>query len=222
MKYDMKISLPFYKVIYSVAFMVILLIIRGISRAGEVIAALEPNVALLAGIFLADNYYKEFSNGNIQVFYRYPLQKKMSAVLRRNMIGSIYLWLLTVVAYFAYMFVYHPLNTSYNSISIMLLFSGMLTFTVTNFAQNIGIGIGIFIIFWICLTSKFAEYLPKCLRLFLLEESKQQLGTFTPYYQSRFLYLLITIILIFLNIYTLNMEPKYKKREWGVKHEYKN
>ena len=60
MKYDMKISLPFYKVIYSVAFMVILLIIRGISRAGEVIAALEPNVALLAGIFLADNYYKEF------------------------------------------------------------------------------------------------------------------------------------------------------------------
>ena len=41
MKYDMKISLPFYKVIYSVAFMVILLIIRGISRAGEVIAALE-------------------------------------------------------------------------------------------------------------------------------------------------------------------------------------
>ena len=166
------------------------------------------------------------------MFYRYPLQKKMSAVLRRNMIGSIYLWLLTVVAYFAYMFVYHPLNTSYNSISIMLdtlivcaisiLFSGMLTFTVTNFAQNIGIGIGIFIIFWICLTSKFAEYLPKCLRLFLLEESKQQLGTFTPYYQSRFLYLLITIILIFLNIYTLNMEPKYKKREWGVKHEYNN
>lgn len=68
---------------------IILLIIRGISRAGEVIAALEPNVALLAGIFLADNYYKEFSNGNIQVFYRYPLQKKMSAVLRRNMIGSI-------------------------------------------------------------------------------------------------------------------------------------
>lgn len=233
MKYDLKISLPFYKVMYSIIFMAILIIIRGISTSGEVMAALEPNIALLAGIFFADNYYKEFSSGNIQVFYRYSLQKKMSAMFRRCMIGGLYLWFLAAVACLVYMFLYHPLGYSFESnISIMIntltvcaisiLFFGILSFTITNFTQNLEMGIGIFVIIWLCLSSKFAEYLPKCLRLFLLEESHQQLGTLTPYYLSRILYLIMTVVLIFSNIYALNKEPKYKKKEWRGKYEHTN
>ena len=64
MKYDLKISLPFYKVMYSIIFMAILIIIRGISTSGEVMAALEPNIALLAGIFFADKYTEAYCSWN--------------------------------------------------------------------------------------------------------------------------------------------------------------
>lgn len=233
MKYDLKISLPFYKVIYSIVFMALLLIVRGISMSGEVLVVLEPNVGLLAGVFLADNYYKEFSNGNIQVFYRYSLAKKMSAVCRRYIIGCIYLWLLVVIAYVLYMVLYYPLDFTYKKnmyimintlgvCGVSILFFGILSFTITNFAQNVGIGIGIFLGIWLGLNSMFSRYLPKCLQLFLLEESSQQQGDFTPYYISRFVYLILTILLISLNVYALKKEPKYKRKEWGYRHENTN
>ena len=57
MKYEAKITLPFYKVIYSMLFMVIIILVRPISSYSEIISVLESSVALLAGVFMADNYY---------------------------------------------------------------------------------------------------------------------------------------------------------------------
>ena len=233
MRYDLKISLSFYKIIYSVVFMVIIIFIRGISTSGEVIAALEPNAALLAGVFMADNYYKEFANGNIQVFYRYSLKKKTIAMVRRSLIDIIYLLLLVLGAYWGYLIIYHPLGFSYdNNVSIMfhtltacaisIFFFGMLSFTITNFTQKIGVGIGVSVIIWVCLSSSFAEYLPTFLKLFFLEENNQQLGIYTPYYTSRFCYLFIALSLAVSNICSLRKAPKYNKKGMVFKHGNRN
>ena len=52
MKYEAKITLPFYKVIYSMLFMVIIILVRPISSYSEIISVLESSVALLAGVFI--------------------------------------------------------------------------------------------------------------------------------------------------------------------------
>ena len=88
MRYEWKITLPGYKILYSIVFMVLTVMVRPVNSYSGIIAGLEPNVALLAGVFMADNYYKEYMGERISVFYRYPIRKKYI-----SMLGSWY-WLL--------------------------------------------------------------------------------------------------------------------------------
>ena len=69
MKYEAKIALPLYKLIYSMLFMVIVILVRPISSYSEIISVLESGVALLAGVFAADNYYMEYRNDRISTLY---------------------------------------------------------------------------------------------------------------------------------------------------------
>ena len=59
MKYELKIALPMYKIIYSKLFMVIIILVRPIMSYNEIVSVLESSVALLAGVFMADIYYME-------------------------------------------------------------------------------------------------------------------------------------------------------------------
>lgn len=77
MRYELKITLPIYKIVYSIAFMVIIVLVSPINSFSGIITAVEPNVALLAGVFMADNYYKEYVGERVAVFYRYPIRKKI-------------------------------------------------------------------------------------------------------------------------------------------------
>ena len=54
MKYEMKIALPVYKMVYSFLFMGIIVLVRPIQSTTEIIVTVETYIALLAGIFLAD------------------------------------------------------------------------------------------------------------------------------------------------------------------------
>ena len=49
---------------YSMLFMVIIILVRPISSYSE-ISVFESSVALLAGVFMADNYYMEYMNDRI-------------------------------------------------------------------------------------------------------------------------------------------------------------
>lgn len=231
-KYDLKISLPLYKILYALIFMVAIVIVRGVSSAGEIIVAIEPNIALLASVFMADNYYKEYTNGHIQVFYGYPLKKKCVAELKRFFINWLYLLILASMTYCGFVLIYRPINFSSTPYYLMIIntliasgismfFMGMLSFTITNHTQNIGIGIGSAVLIWGILNSTIATKLPLFLQLFLMGK-KAELGFFSPYYISRVLYLILGIILMFSNIYSLHMQPKYKKREWRLNNGNKN
>lgn len=223
MKYNIKISLPLYKVLYGLAFVIIMVFVRGISSASEIVAAIEPNMALLAGVFMADNYYTEYSNDRIQVFYRYPLHKKYISVVGRCLVNWVYLLLLVIMAYGGFTYLYHPMNfTSTSDITLFadtilvsgvsVLFMGSLAFTITNFTQSLGAGISITVLIWGCLNSKVATFLPKFLQLFLLEEPNSQSGELVPYYLSRVVYLFFAIALLISNIYSLQQQPKYKRK----------
>ena len=59
LKYNIKIALTRMKVCYSVSFMIILALIRGVSHPEEIGIAMDTNVALLAIIFCSDVYYQE-------------------------------------------------------------------------------------------------------------------------------------------------------------------
>jgi hypothetical protein len=233
MKYDLKISLTLHKILYAFVFMVIIVIVRPVSSRSEIITAVEPNIALLSAIFMADNYYKEYINESIQVFYRYPTKFKCLSLIRRSLFSWCYLLLLAIITYWGFIYVYHPISyTPLSQISMFVntlivctvstLFMGMLSFTITNFTQNLGIGIGITLLVWGCLNSTISEFLPKCFQLFCLQVTDTQIGILQPYYISRIFYGLVAILLMILNIFALQERPKYKKKGWIMRHGNKN
>lgn len=56
---EIKICLPFYKYAYSLFFIAVLSIIRGVIYTNEVGIALEPPIALLSAVFYGDTYVQE-------------------------------------------------------------------------------------------------------------------------------------------------------------------
>lgn len=233
MKYELKITLPIYKILYSIVFMVIIILVRPINSFSGIITAIESNVALLAGVFMADNYYKEYTGDRIAVFYRYAIRKKYVSMLIRTLLSWFYLLLLVAVFYWGFVWWYKPTNFSQISelkmyfdtliaCATSIFFVGVFSFTVTNTIQKMGIGIGVTFFLWIFLTSTMATGLPHSAQLFRLVGQASQLGVLEPDYRSRFLYALIGAVLIGLNWLILQMQPNSSARKgwmrYGNKH----
>lgn len=171
MRYELKITLPIYKILYSLAFMVIIVLVSPINSFSGIITAVEPNVALLASVFMADNYYKEYVGERVAVFYRYPIRKKYISMLVRTLLSWLYLLILVAVFYWGFVWWYQPSNFSQIPIWKMyadtlaacaasMFFAGVFSFTVTNAIQKIGIGIGVTFFLWLFLTSTMANNFP--------------------------------------------------------------
>ena len=64
---EMKICLTLYKVLYSLAFVVILSLIRGVTHTYEVGIACEAPLAILASVFCADTYVQEITSFRSEV-----------------------------------------------------------------------------------------------------------------------------------------------------------
>ena len=199
MRYELKITLPIYKIVYSIAFMVIIVLVSPINSFSGIITAVEPNVALLAGVFMADNYYKEYVGERVAVFYRYPIRKKYISMLVRTLLSWLYLLILVAVFYWGFVWWYRPSNFSQIPIWKMyadtlaacaasMFFAGVFSFTITN----------------------------------VIIGSTSQLGVLEPDYRSRVFYILIGAVLLVLNWLILQMQPgSNTKKGWmryGNKH----
>ena len=225
MTYEAKITLPFYKVIYSMLFMVIIILVRPISSYSEIISVLESSVAMLAGVFMADNYHMEYMNDRISTYYLFPFKKKCTSLLKRIVISQVYLIALIAAFYWGFVLMYHPTNYSGASIAMLyiqcvcacatsMFFMGILCFTATNLLRNIGIGIGCSFLLWLFLTSSITRILPQLLQPFELLEEVVQDVFLTPYWPSRILYASFAIGLLFLNLYLVNKQPDYNRKGW--------
>lgn len=108
MKKEIKISLPLYKMAYSVCFIVILSLIRGVVYTNEVGLALEPPAAILSAVFCADTYTQEITGKRSEVWRLYPLKNQMRAIYTRTVIQEICLLLLSAAGYVLFFMLQRP------------------------------------------------------------------------------------------------------------------
>lgn len=164
MRKEMKICLPVYKIVYSLAFIVILCFIRGISYTEE-IGAMEEQVALLAVVFCADTYLIEVQSGRSDILKLCGLKKRTFAVFRRLLIQMLYLLGISAIGYLLFHWQSPVILTkdySGKELFVMflaaaagtILFWSLLSVIVSGLFRNIWAGIGSVLIFWLSLTSK--------------------------------------------------------------------
>lgn len=172
---EMKISLPLYKILYAVLFVVILSLIRGVSVSFEIGIAMEPALAILAAAFCADTYALEVVSRRSEVWRLYPLKTRIRAVGRRLLLQQFFLLLVSAAGYgFFYLF---QKPFSFRSIqpgavseaaqfycflaaeAVTIVFFSMLSNTLACLFHNLWFGIGGSLILWLLLNSTQAQRL---------------------------------------------------------------
>ena len=80
MRYELKITLPIYKIVYSIAFMVIIVLVSPINSFSGIITAVEPNVALLTELVSnAENHVFRCSFQNERDFQEFQRNYKVTS-----------------------------------------------------------------------------------------------------------------------------------------------
>lgn len=158
MKYEMKIALPFYKIVYAAFFTVMLSIVRGVAYTNEIGIALEPPMALLAVSFCADTYTQEITSKRSEIQRLCPMKKRMHCIYRRLLIQGIFLLTISVIGYGLFFLFQKPItfeidkgiveNEIYQfliyfaAIIVTLGFWGLLSNLFSCIFRNMWVGIG--------------------------------------------------------------------------------
>ena len=165
MKNEIKIMLPIYKLIYPFLFVIFLAIFRGIADTKEIGVALDPMLAALSVVFMADTYLIDNREQRWEIFALYTLDKKKIMVYKRIFVQFAYLFLLAAFGYFLF-FIQNPSKEVWEieakmyleylfAVSISILFWGNMAMIGANLFQNIWCGIGIAFMIWLVLNSAF-------------------------------------------------------------------
>lgn len=168
MKQEIKICLPFYKVAYSVLYLILLSLVRGISTVEAIGPAMMPYTAILAVVFCADTYQCERMARRWENVSLLPFRSRKRMVERRILIEYVYLWMISGLGYFCFLLFQRPiysmdnsflfLYTSYLfSMLVAIGFWGMFAMTVSNIMRNLWGGMGVSLILWLCLYSTTGE-----------------------------------------------------------------
>lgn len=176
MKYNVKIGIPFYKAVYSILFVIVLALVRGVTYVEEIGVAMDANIALLALVFCADGYYQEFSGGRWEVFSLYPSKRQWRTLLQRFFFQAVWLLMAAVAGYFVFYW-QRPGKLEETSDLVLWLqfgfaaagsifFFGSLSFTLVNLFHNLWAGLGISVIIWSLLNSTTGQKLPEALYVF--------------------------------------------------------
>lgn len=219
MLYNFKICFPIYKLLYSVAFMMIFTLLRPTATPYEIMVVIETSICFLATVFIADAYYTEFSGNRIDVFYLQPSKSKYKTILQRFLMEVIYLEILVITFFWLYvilqknrgMYQDKLLEVYINTIAcciLSIIFFSTLSFTIVNFLQNFWLGVGLTLMSWLLFTSKIKEHIPIYFNIFAYKIGVK----IVPFYLSRVIYVLISIGLISLNYFILLQPPKRKVR----------
>lgn len=172
---EIKLSLPLYKIAYSLFFVVILSIIRGVSFTYEIGIALEAPLAIMAAVFCADTYTQEIVSKRSEIERLYPMKNRVASMLKRMMIQEIYLLILAVAGYGMFYIFQRPFppyasqsKVEYElimfivyvaAIAVTLNFWGILSHTLSCLFRNIWAGTGCCFILWIMTNSAFGDRL---------------------------------------------------------------
>ena len=167
MRNEIKITFPLYKIIYPVLFVCFLAILRGTADTKEIGVTLDPMLAALSVVFMADTYLIEKREQRWEIFALYTQDKKRIMVYKRIFVQFIYLFLLAALAYFLF-FLQNPSVTTWENemkmyleylfaVGISILLWGTTTIIIANLFRNIWCGIGISFPIWLLLNSTFGD-----------------------------------------------------------------
>lgn len=169
MRKEIKIVLPFYKIAYSVSFMILLSLIRSVIHTYEIGIAIEAPVAILAVVFCADTYIQEMISKRSEIHRLYPIKKRIFSILQRIFIQELFLWLLAVIGYgFFFLFqnpLTHPVTESEGkqfiiylfAVAVTLFFWGILANTLSMLFSNMWMGIGGCLLVWVATNSTWGD-----------------------------------------------------------------
>lgn len=169
MRQEIKICLPMYKIVYSVLFLVILSLVRGVTDIREIGITLDTNIALLAVVFCAETYIMERGGKRWEIFALYPMKNKKQCIFRRLMIQNVYLWLMSYIGYF-FFYWQSPVNMGKESfgliygsymaaVTVTILFWSTVSMTLADILRNQWPAIGIAVILWLLINSTFGDKL---------------------------------------------------------------
>jgi len=176
LKYNLKIVLSRVKVCYSISYVVIFALIRGVSSPEEIGAVMDAGVALLAIIFCSDAYYQEVQENRWEAFNLIPNRNRYKTICQRLLLQMIYLSILISLGYWLFYLKMITFGTDANLLLIYItavlacsasvLFFGTLSFTMVNAFKNVWGGIGVTFLIWISLNSTFGKDIPIYLNVF--------------------------------------------------------
>ena len=197
MKCNFKISLPLYKLLYSMVFMFVMALIRPTVTPIEILTVIEPNLCFLAIVFVADIYYCEFRENRINVFY---LIFYWIYILFQNS----NLFTKEIISIYGY---------SILMCFMTVLFFASLSVTMVNFFQNMWFGLVISLAVWFVFNTKVKEYLPTVLNIFAYKITPEINGGITPYFFNRALYMVVGIVMLIMNYLLVKRSPMRKVKE---------
>lgn len=167
MSKEWKICLPAYKIVYSLCFIVILAIIRGISHENQIGAAIQANMGALALIFCADTYECEYTGKRWEVFQLRPGRYQTRAVRRRLLIELTYLCVLSFVGYGLFYCQKPQSLGAASSLELYLpylvaaaasvIFWGILSMALAGLLHNMLAGIAVSLVLWLVINSKIGD-----------------------------------------------------------------
>lgn len=163
MKTEIKLCLPRYKLIYSIFFIIILSLVRGINSTYEIGIAMETPTAFLTIVFCSDTYLSEHLNKRGDIFGLYSIKNRTRIIKNRILIQLVYLTVISVCGYVLF-FVKCTLPEQaatecllfvqfLAAIAMTIFFWGMLSMTISNFARNMWVGISIPFVLWLVFNS---------------------------------------------------------------------
>lgn len=178
---EIKISLPLYKIAYSLCFIFGLSLVRGTTCTSEIGIALEAPMALLAAVFLANTYVQEADEKRWEVYRLFPLRKRVCSILKRIAAQEGYLLILSVTGYACFMFFQKPARSGIAqgigserylfymyvaAIIVTINFWGVLSNAVSSVFGNMWAGVGGSLLLWILTNSQAGDRMLGDLNLF--------------------------------------------------------
>lgn len=173
MRKEIKICLPFYKIVYSVFFIFVLSLVRGVNFTFEIGIALEPPLAILAAVFCADTYVQEIMSKRSEVEKLCPMKNRIISIFRRVGVQEVYLLLLAAAGYGMFYIIQRPVVfyglqsetgdevhqffVYIAAVTAALLFWGLLSLVLSCLFRNIWAGIGGCLVLWIVTDSQLGE-----------------------------------------------------------------
>lgn len=216
MKHNIKIVITPTKLCYSICYVILLSLVRGVSSSSEIGVAMDAYVAVLAIIFFSDTYYQEVQANRWEVFHLLPTRAKYMALCQRMLVQTLYMCLLIGSGYWGFYLQRSIHNQDTNELciyitavlacSVTVVFFGTFTVTMVNAFHNLWAGIGVALLLWYLLNSSWGRKLLDYINIFAYKG-----GVSTGLWMKGKLFaLILSILLLLINYKLLNRQERLR------------